>query len=291
MNNVVLKTQAVLGEVSQNFSVKPFNKFTEEVNYDYAKTYRVNCYAILVITSGLSQYVVDFKDLIVSEGDVILISPGQVFHCVTPRRVEGYLISFSEFFFINSSHSECFKANLDILNNLSQIMHLSISEDRQEVIYSLIRLLKTNDVNTSEEKSTIIRQHLLSVLLHTLSLESCHVIAKEVLSSDRKLAMKFKMMVQKRISIKYNVEYFCNELNVSKSTLQKATRNAFQLSPKDIIQDVLLLEAQRLLFISKNRVQEIAYSLGFTDPTNFTKFFKKSVGITPDTFRKQQYRL
>lgn len=290
MNEVVLKSQALLGEINQNFSIMTFNKFTEEVKYDYDLTYQVNCYAILMIMSGESKYVVDFNQIVVREGDVVIIYPGQVFHCLTPRQVEGVMISFSEKYFEDHSNTECFKGSLHTLKTLSQATHLSISAKRREDVYSLLRLMEMNDSNSSEEKFTLIRQHLLSALFQVLKFESQRIELHEVVGAECKLAMRFKNLVQQRISIKNNVEYFCNELNVSKSTLQKATRVVFQKSPKDIIQKVLLLEAQRLLYISKNRVQEIAYLLGFTDPTNFTKFFKKSVGRTPEAFRKQQYK-
>ncbi|MFT5749258.1 MAG: AraC family transcriptional activator of pobA, partial [Ancylomarina sp.] len=32
-------------------------------------------------------------------------------------------------------------------------------------------------------------------------------------------------------------------------------------------------------------IKEIAYSLGFEDPTYFTKYFKKSTGLTPKDFQ------
>lgn len=289
MNEVQLKSQAVLNKISQSFNIMSFNKFTEQVNYDYDLTYKVHSYAILAITSGQSKYVVDFNTINVCEGDMVIIHPGQVFHCLTPRQVDGVLISFPEKFFTGFSHNTCFTANTDILNNLAQATHLSISTKRREDVYSLISLLKMQDDNPSAEKLTIVRQHLLSALLQLLNFESQKIELQEVVSSECKLAMNFKKLVQQRISIKNNVEYFCNELNISKSTLQKATRMVLQKSPKDVIHEVLLLEAQRLLITSKNRVQEIANSLGFTDPTNFTKFFKKSVGKTPEAFRKQQY--
>lgn len=292
MNEVISKSQASLAEISQNFNIMSFNKFTEVVNYDYDLTYKLNCYALLIITSGESQYVVDFNTIVVRDGDVVVIHPGQVFYCLTPGKVDGIMISFPEEYFHNCSHMTCFKVNLDILTNLAQATHLSISEKRRQDVHSILGLLKMEEDNSAKEGFTIIRQHLLSALFHVLKFESHKVESHEevIVGTECNVAMKFKKLVQGRISIKNNVEYFCNELNVSKSTLQKATRAYFQKSPKEIIQEALLLEAQRLLFISRNKVQDIAFSLGFTDPTNFTKFFKKNLGRTPEEFRKQQYK-
>ncbi|WP_236537019.1 helix-turn-helix domain-containing protein [Sphingobacterium composti Ten et al. 2007 non Yoo et al. 2007] len=290
MSEVIFKSRTLLGDLRQNFKIMTFSKFREEVDYYFGITYKVNCYSILIITSGQSKFDIDFKSMDVHVGDVMFISPGQIFQCASPDTVEGYLISFSDTFFNSYSNAECFKFNMNLLNRLSQTMHMSLSDKKQKIVKNLIGLLKMDAEDISGERFTIIRQHLISVLLQTLKFEKNTLESGELLSGDRKLAIKYKNLVQKNISVKNNVEYFCKELNVSKSTLQKATRVAFQKSPKDIIQEVLMLEAQRLLFVSRNRVQEIAYTLGFTDPTNFTKFFKKSAGTTPDAFRKKQLK-
>jgi AraC family transcriptional regulator, transcriptional activator of pobA len=37
-------------------------------------------------------------------------------------------------------------------------------------------------------------------------------------------------------------------------------------------------------------ITEIAYQLGFSDPANFGKFFKKQAGMSPLTFRKKRVK-
>jgi AraC family transcriptional regulator, transcriptional activator of pobA len=38
---------------------------------------------------------------------------------------------------------------------------------------------------------------------------------------------------------------------------------------------------------SSNTVAEIGYLLNFSEPTHFTKFFKKETGLTPIEFRSR----
>jgi AraC-like DNA-binding protein len=47
------------------------------------------------------------------------------------------------------------------------------------------------------------------------------------------------------------------------------------------------LLAKRLLVNSNLTSSEIAYELGFDEPTNFTKFFQKKEKISPSMFRKE----
>jgi AraC-like DNA-binding protein len=48
------------------------------------------------------------------------------------------------------------------------------------------------------------------------------------------------------------------------------------------------LEAKRLLAYTTLPIALIGDRLGFDDPTNFVKFFKREAGCTPGEFRRRQ---
>ena len=54
-----------------------------------------------------------------------------------------------------------------------------------------------------------------------------------------------------------------------------------------LIRDSLVLEAQRLLVHSSPNVAEIAIALQIEDPSYFSRFFRRSAGISPGEFRDQ----
>ena len=56
-----------------------------------------------------------------------------------------------------------------------------------------------------------------------------------------------------------------------------------------MVQEFLLLESKRMLLDPSLQIKEIAYELGFNEPTNFTKFFKKFENTSPESFRKSMY--
>ena len=57
-------------------------------------------------------------------------------------------------------------------------------------------------------------------------------------------------------------------------------------SAKDYIQDKLVIEAKRLLLFSEMSSKELAYEIGFEEPSHFNTFFKKHSGHSPIAFRK-----
>jgi AraC family transcriptional activator of pobA len=78
-------------------------------------------------------------------------------------------------------------------------------------------------------------------------------------------------------------------LHLSLSYLNEAVKEATGFTVTYCIQQEIVLEAKRLLYHSSCSVKEIAYELGYEDPTYFSRLFKKTVGKTPGEFR-DQYR-
>ena len=82
--------------------------------------------------------------------------------------------------------------------------------------------------------------------------------------------------------------YYAQRLGYTTRTLARATADAAGVSPKIFIDARVLLEAKRLLVHTDLSVGRIAIHLGFSEPTNFTKFFCRHAGVSPEAFRKQE---
>ncbi len=58
-------------------------------------------------------------------------------------------------------------------------------------------------------------------------------------------------------------------------------------SPKEIIDERVMLDGKRLLIYTRLSVKEIGYSPRFAEPTNFIKYFLKRTRRTPVEFRQE----
>ena len=77
------------------------------------------------------------------------------------------------------------------------------------------------------------------------------------------------------------------KINVSEKRLNQATSKVLDKSPKELIDDRILLESKRLLVHGNKSIKEIGFELGFEEPTNFIKYFRKHIGKTPMEFREK----
>jgi len=78
-----------------------------------------------------------------------------------------------------------------------------------------------------------------------------------------------------------SVDYLCTELAISRSGFFAKVKTLADVSPTQMIQLVRLKHAARLLSEGGHTVTEVAYLVGFSSPSYFTKCFIKQFGVRP----------
>ena len=112
-------------------------------------------------------------------------------------------------------------------------------------------------------------------------------IQKEVRASStcETIATNFeRKIIEDGYKIK-GVGHYANNLNISPSYLSECTKKVTGKTAKQVLTNHKLIVARSLLEQKDKTIAEIAFEMEFSEPTNFTKFFKKSTGKTPNQFR------
>ena len=72
---------------------------------------------------------------------------------------------------------------------------------------------------------------------------------------------------------------------VSRSVLQRRTKQLMGLSPADFLHEARIKHACTLLDTTDQTIAEVAYHCGFNDPKYFSRCFKQSVGMSPTEYK------
>jgi AraC-like DNA-binding protein len=83
------------------------------------------------------------------------------------------------------------------------------------------------------------------------------------------------------------VKYCAEAINLSPNYFSDLLKSETGKNTQEHIHYHLLEKAKTLLVSSDKNINEIAYELGFEYPQNFSKLFKKKVGISPTKFRNE----
>lgn len=84
------------------------------------------------------------------------------------------------------------------------------------------------------------------------------------------------------------VRFYADRAGVTATHLNRLTRQATGSSVNELVARRRVAEAKRSLVFTVQPVQTIAFSLGFSDPAYFSRFFQQRTGRTPLAYRKAE---
>lgn len=87
-----------------------------------------------------------------------------------------------------------------------------------------------------------------------------------------------------------SVEDIAGKMSLSKSQLGRKIKSLTNYTPVEIIRNLRVKEARRLLTTTEKSISEIAYEVGFSLPAYFSKCFKDAYGETPSELRSRLSR-
>ncbi|CAM1373050.1 helix-turn-helix domain-containing protein [Tenacibaculum xiamenense] len=99
------------------------------------------------------------------------------------------------------------------------------------------------------------------------------------------LIRSFNLLVEQHFKTKHKVKEYAEILNKSPKTLTNVFNSNNYKTPSSIIIDRIILETQRLLIHSDKNISEIAFELGFSSSSHFSKFIKIHKGMSPIHFK------
>ncbi len=84
-----------------------------------------------------------------------------------------------------------------------------------------------------------------------------------------------------------SVEKLSETMNMSKATLYRKIKGLSDLTPNELINLSRLKKAAELLSSGDYKINEVAYMIGYSHPSNFSRDFQRQFGISPTKFLTQ----
>ena len=99
---------------------------------------------------------------------------------------------------------------------------------------------------------------------------------------EHEFITRFRQQVEQNMSDSdLNVEAIGQEMGLSRVQLYRKVKALTGMSPVELIRKTRLAKARELLQTTDKTVSEIAYEVGFSAPSYFTKCFKDEYGVLP----------
>ncbi|MFI1360181.1 AraC family transcriptional regulator [Streptomyces sp. NPDC020898] len=258
----------------------------EKARLDFATaSHRLAYHQIMLVTEGTGNFTVDSTPYPCRTGSLLWIRPNQVIQFTPTPDMEARLLMFTETFPLRM------RAHMGMLDDILRPSHWQLSEDELAAFQRVLALMLEEFERPDQGLGEDLLKHLLAVaLLHIDQMCRGHHTNQGPCDSPSgehgELFVRFRRELEDSYRTTRLVEDYAAALNCTPRTLSRACRIVAGNSTKDLIDARVALEAKRLLVHTDLPVGAIARQLGFTEVTNFGKFFVRRVNMTPGTFRR-----
>ena len=252
----------------------------------FASPQRPGFHLLMLFTSGCGDHFLDFRRVVCRAGTLVHARPGQIQQFVLDQTLEADVLLFTPEFIlpaITAAEGAALGSSID------DVVPGGVTELEPDALQSVVSVMSAvkrgyNKVDSSEPSATIL-QHLLYAMLLTIAGHYLKSDSPQMKDSHFSTFQKFRRAVEEGFAQTRSVESYAETIGCSAKSLRRACMVACGCSPKALIEQRLILEAKRLLAHTSLTVEAIAAEVGFSEPTNFVKFFRRHGGMRPLDFR------
>ncbi len=239
----------------------------------------------LFILNGAGTHFNDFEDYALSNHSMVLVRPGQVHGWRIGTGLRGKFVGFTQEFFDGPRPGASALLQFPFTFGAGCPVFELPGEAAESANLMLDEI--GNEFRSRSPGWLDVTRGLMQVVLTRLArvspLES-PIDPKAKRARD--VVRRFRLLVEEHFRTSTALSDYMHLLAVSAGYLNEAVRTEMGLSAGHLIRGRIMLEARRLLLHSALSVSEIAYHLGFNDPSYFARFFRRESGKSPGEFRE-----
>jgi AraC family transcriptional activator of pobA len=259
-----------------------------------SKPFRTNYFVFVYVIEGGGVIMFDNEEYRVGHNTFYYTTPGHIRSVNVDESLKGYMMSINEQFLKRYYKGDITK-DFPFLGyeNLPPITVKGSLTDCFRDFFSTI--LKTYKCEDGIYKYHIINNLAVAFMykIKELFLTSKTPCCKQyngslLVRSFMKLhEEEFRKLINGQGGKRFTVKDFANKLNVNANYLSMVVKKETGKPVSLWINEKVMSEAQSLLLNTDLSIAMISDKLGFDEPSNFIKYFKKKTGRTPKDYRQQ----
>ncbi len=245
--------------------------------HDALNESKSNCRKFVFITEGEGIIYIDSKKHFIQNSDIYVIEANQECKIESTSTQKGFLIHCNESF-LDFSETNLFEA----LFRMSKFNRLNIKMSKTES--SFLEKIYLEYKNDEEYSHEMIKAYVSLVFWMLVRREN----EKQGMGASRKsIYSQFETLLITRCPELHKVQKYAELLNTTPQNLNAICRKHSNKSASEVITGRIMIEAKRHLMYTTENIENISLRLNFSEPSTFTKVFKKNVGVNPSKFRRE----
>lgn len=254
----------------------------------FDNSHKTSYFSLILCLSGSCEVEIDTIRYTLKKDHLLITLPHQIVRCHhISEEYDSHLIMISNKYF--DSRDNFYKI-MSLLIPLKHHPNAALNEEE-------IALLKAYHVLLNKkigEEKNIFRNYTIQYLIQTIFYEVCQLLLQHIeikksnTSHKEEVFKQFIKLVETHHYKERDISFYAKELCLTPKYLSSIIRDVTGKLAGDWIDNYVIVEAKALLISSSLTIQEICYELSFSNPSSFTRFFKRITGESPRKFRTQK---
>ncbi len=284
----------VVRDYYENWKIKVFNR-EHHTCRNYLSPNRRDFYKIIFLSKGTGIFSIGVNTYYINEPTVLFIHPNEIISWQNlAKQSAGHFTLFKKQYI---EEHPALKAVMEKYNVFADAAK-SVIRLPAGAVLSIDRLF----MQMHEEKTNPnpLAEDALQAYIQLIIIASAKVALypKPDLINDKfkHIHAFFQLLENETSCINYTspirirtVKEFAGHLSLHPNHLNALLKKHTGQNVSTHIKNRLLEESKILLLQTNWTLQNIGYALGFAEQPNFSLFFKKNIGITPDEFRRSDH--
>jgi AraC family transcriptional regulator, transcriptional activator of pobA len=262
-------------EEKQLFKISRFKEVVKRTKPHKHDAY----FELIYLSQGAGFHWIDEDKFRITPPVVFFLS-GQLHYWEMTEIPKGFVMLFREGFFDK-------KDLVNLVRSLEDTVYVNTSgDDNLDFIFSE---MEKEYRNPSKNSIELIQGYLQVALVKLLRHKDQTSVP--FASNGQEVFRKFQQFIQQANPVSnLKVNQAADHIGLSPQNLNAICRKVSGRSASELIIEQVILEAKRYLIHSDKNVSEIAFTLNFSDPSHFVKYFKKATRETPQVFRARHFQ-
>jgi len=260
--------------------------FVDDINNkatrDAMGAHRDDHYIFIVMQTGAARMMVDFQVQEMVAPTIFYVLPGQVHQYIDSAKASGWFIA-ADSLLIGGLFQP-------VLNDHMHAGPAPLTAEQLHAFAGLCRLLEQSRAAAALPFSRPVMHSLVAAFAGMVA-----GVYTEYAGRDKQVVRRtaitaaFRQLLAAEYKTMKSPADYARKMNLSLSYLNETVKANTGFPVSHWIQQETMQEARRLLYYTRLSIKEIAYQLGYDDPTYFSRLFKKVVALSPGEYR-DRYR-
>lgn len=237
---------------------------------------KLDYYFFLFLENGSIYQQVGIEKVRIQNPAIIFINAGAILSIIDVQPdAKGYFLVIENFTMTEILMEEKSIELMDIRS------FINLEKDTADW-YNAMGNVLTSELIVNKTNPDVAHRLLQALLYKTMQLSD----AKVVRTRTEEIAMAFKKLVSQNFKAEKTTSYYANQLSISENYLNRCSKATFEKSAKELIIEIVILQAQIKLWDVTKSISQVCYELNLNDPSYFTRIFKKVTGKTPKAYQR-----